>query len=498
MIKQMINKIKNNPLIMNSIILISLSMIVKVLSLLNRIVMTRLLGTDGISLYVLCVPTIMLFTSIGSFSLNVAMSKLVSENLATKSYSIKSILAKGVITGLFSSIVSILILILIAKPLSQILLKNDFTYYPIMFSILFIVISSLNNAIKGFYIGLNKINISSIASLIEETTRIIAIVIIFVFYNTQNQITGVIIAIIAMTIGELLSLLYELVFLNKYLKLNTSVNQIPYKIVISNSLPTLLSRLLGNFTFFLEPIIYTLILTSLNKSQNDITANYGIVNGYILPIITLSSFFSISISTVILPNISKNFALKNINLVRYYTKKSILVCLIPGILLSVLLTLYCKEYMLLIYGTSLGYDLVQKFAFFFIFMYITSPIIAIIQAIGKSKFYLYISLLMSIVKIVLIYLLSIIPTIAFNSLLLSILITSIVSTFIYYFFLKKEIEFHYNKELPLKIIILSAIPLMFGYVLKLLNLHYVIASTLIFLFFLLMFKLTKPLIVDDK
>ena len=163
-----------------------------------------------------------------------------------------------------------------------------------------------------------------------------------------------------------------------------------------------------------------------------------------------------------------------------------------------LLTLYCKEYMLLIYGTSLGYDLVQKFAFFFIFMYITSPIIAIIQAIGKSKFYLYISLLMSIVKIVLIYLLSIIPSIAFNSLLLSILITSIVSTFIYYFFLKKEIQFHYNKELLLKIIILSAIPLMFGYVLKSFNIHYIISSLLIFLFFLLMFKLTKPLIVDDK
>ena len=76
----MIKKYKANFLIKNTLILISSSLIIKALSLLNRIVITRLLGQDGISLYVLTLPTIMLLCSISGFSLNITLSKITAEN----------------------------------------------------------------------------------------------------------------------------------------------------------------------------------------------------------------------------------------------------------------------------------------------------------------------------------------------------------------------------------------------------------------------------------
>lgn len=496
MIKKIISKIKNNSLIMNSIILIIFTMAVKVLSLINRIIMTRLLKTDGISLYVLSIPSIMLFTSIGSFSLNVSMTKLVSENLGTKKYSLQSILKKGISISIISSLSSIILLLVLSRYISQELLHNTLTYYPIVISAPFILISSLNNLIKGYFNGLSKIGISSSASFIEELSRIITIVIIFFLIPVNDIKAGLICAIISMTLAELISLIYQCFFLKNVVSKNG--DEISSKEIIQTSTPTLLTRLLGNFTYFLEPIIYTLALGFSGVDNDLIQYNYGIVNGYILPIISICSFFSMAISTVVLPKISKYYAIKKYSQVKYYTKKSIIICLIPGILISILLMLFCDKYMLLIYGVNEGYEIVEKMSFFFIFQYISSPIISILQGIGKSKFHFEISVLFSFFKIALIFVLSLIPSISFDSLILAIIATSSASTIINYYYMKKEINFTFNKVSLIKIITITIFPLLIGIILKQLLINYLISSIVVTLVFLIFVQITNILSIDDK
>jgi hypothetical protein len=64
-------------------ILIITSLIIRLLSLFNRIILTRLLGNDGINLYVISLPSIMLYMSVAGFSLNTALSKVIAENTVT-------------------------------------------------------------------------------------------------------------------------------------------------------------------------------------------------------------------------------------------------------------------------------------------------------------------------------------------------------------------------------------------------------------------------------
>ena len=73
------NKKQNNTFFINTLIIIITNFVVKMLGLINKIAITRMLGTNGMSLYVLSFPTIMLFISIAGFSLNITISKLVSE-----------------------------------------------------------------------------------------------------------------------------------------------------------------------------------------------------------------------------------------------------------------------------------------------------------------------------------------------------------------------------------------------------------------------------------
>lgn len=497
MIKKIVSIFKSNKLLMNSFILVITSLIVKILSLINRIIMTRILGTDGISLYVLIVPTIMLFNTISCFSLNISITKLISENEATKEYSQKSILKKGIILSFIFSTLTILSFCLFLHPISYTFLKNKDTFFPLLTSCIFFPISSLNNTLKGYYNGINKIHISSISSLIEEIIRIITIIIIFIFFDMSDKIVGVCYAVLAMIVGELFSLVFQIIKINKLLT-SDKAKTIKCKEIINTSLPTLLSRLLGNTTYFLEPIVYTLILSYLNYTSDEITYQYGITNGYILPIISMCSFFSLSISTAILPNISKYYALKEFDKVKYYTNKSIIICLLPAILFSTILKFYCQDYMQLIYGETNGSSLVSIFAYFFIFTYISSPIISTIQAIGKSSIYLKISFYSSIIKIILIIIFSLIPMINFNSLLLSLLTTSIISTFIYYNLLKKEIQITFGLIQIAKIILLIVLAYTTALLINSLKLNYIFSSFIISLLFIIYVKLTNVLKIDNK
>ena len=54
-------------------------LLTKVLGMLIKIIMSRLIGTEGLGLYMMVLPTFSLFIGIGQFGLPTALSKLVAE-----------------------------------------------------------------------------------------------------------------------------------------------------------------------------------------------------------------------------------------------------------------------------------------------------------------------------------------------------------------------------------------------------------------------------------
>ena len=69
-----------NKFVLSTFILIIGGFFTKIISMFIRIVMTRLLGTYGIGVYMLISPTFMLLISLASLGLPVAISKLVAED----------------------------------------------------------------------------------------------------------------------------------------------------------------------------------------------------------------------------------------------------------------------------------------------------------------------------------------------------------------------------------------------------------------------------------
>ena len=487
--KKNIFKLKNS-LVRNTIILIICSLLVKGLSLFNRIVLTRLLGNDGISLYIIALPSVMLFMSIAGFSLNIALAKIVSENLITKKYSNKTILKKSLFIGIISSLVATTILLLIIKPLTTEWLKQENTFYPIISIIIFLPFIVCNNIMRGYYNGINKVNISAYANVIEQVARIAFSTLILILLSKYGIVFSVTMAIFSMGIGEIISLIYEIVLLKKNI-IHVKGESSPTKEILSIAFPTTASRLITSFTTFLEPIIFTLALTLTGYSKNNIIYKYSEVNAYAIPLITMFSFVSTSIATSIIPSISQNYADKKYDIVRNLIEKSLLFSILPGILITSILFNFSEEYMQLIFGTNIGSNYVKLFIFPFLLFYIEPPIISILQAIGKSKQLFIFSIISNIIKLTLIFSLTFINKIFYHSLIIAMVLNSVLVTLTTLFYLKNIINLKFKSQKLISIIILIILILTTTYLLKLKINNFIIASIISGILSIIYIKILK-------
>ena len=67
-----------NKFIKSTLILIIGGMITKIIGMVIRIAMTRMLGAEGIGIYMLIMPTFTLLIALAQFAKPIAISKLVS------------------------------------------------------------------------------------------------------------------------------------------------------------------------------------------------------------------------------------------------------------------------------------------------------------------------------------------------------------------------------------------------------------------------------------
>lgn len=420
---------KRKKIIGNTIILIISSLIIKALGLLNRIFLTRSLGNTGISLYALIMPTIMLFISLSSLSLNTAMIKVSSK------YKTKKVIVSGISIAIITSSITSILLLLSLKTISITLLKQIDTYYPILCSIPLLYFTSISSVIRGYFTGIEKMQITSFANIIEQLSRILFTILLFLIFKNQSTLFYVVISILVMSIGELSSLLFTIINLKKIKHKNIEINKIKIKKeLLDIAVPSTVSSIISNITFFLEPIIFTFVLTKQNFLPEDILYKYSEVTAYAIPMITLFSFVSGSISMAVMPKLSVSCD----NAISSFLSTIITLTIIPSLFISLILHNYSDELCLLLFKTKIGSNLVKKYIYFFIVFYFISPFSTVLLSTGKSKLLFVYSTIVHVIKILSLFVL---PLFTNDSLILSYLLSHVLLFVLLFSFLIKKYHF---------------------------------------------------------
>ena len=426
-----------NKFIKSTIILVIGGLITKILGMVIKIALTRTIKTEGISLYMLALPTFNLFITLCSLGVPTAITKLVSERKRKSKKIVLPIIPIILIYNLFL----IAILFVIAKVLSNNLLHNHNTYFPIIAigaTLPFICISSV---IKGYFFGKEKVFPNTLSNIVEQLIRLLLTITIVAKMMEFGLVTAVTSVVLINIISEFSSIIVLILFLPKE-KINREDFKIDNSIIkeiMGISLPTTGSRLIGSITYFFEPIILTNVLKYVGYSTEYITLEYGIISGYVYPLLLLPSFFTMAISSAILPVVSNSYSHRNYNYTKLKIRQALFFSLLIGIPVTLIFIFLPEIPLKLVYNTNLGPKYIPYVAPFFILHYIQAPLTSSLNGMGYSKEAMKGTIYGGIVKIISLIVFSLFK-IGLWSLIISSILNIMTVTIHHIYFVKKYLK----------------------------------------------------------
>lgn len=372
-----------NKFIKSTITLIIGGLITKILGMVIKVVLTRTIGTEGISEYMLILPTFNLFITLCNLGVPIAITKLVSE----KKKSSKKIVIPTTILILLYDFFLIFLILVSAKYLSSNLLHRESTYYPIIAigaTLPFIAVSSI---IKGYFFGKEKVFPITLSNIIEQISRLVLTVLVVSKMLKYSLVAAVTSVVLINILSEGASIVILLFFLPKdnITKEDFHRDNKIIKEILGISIPNTMSRLIGSVTYFLEPIILTNILKTVGYTSDYITTSYGIINGYVYPLLLLPSFFTLAISSAILPVVANSYSNKNYTYTKKKIRESLFFSLLIGIPVTLIFIFIPSIPLKLVYNTSLGLEYISITAPFFLLHYIQAPLTSSLNGMGYSK-----------------------------------------------------------------------------------------------------------------
>lgn len=413
--------------IKSTIILLIGGLITKLLGMIIKIVMSRLIGAEGLGLYMMILPTFSLFITISQFGLPVALSKLVAEDTKNN----KRLMFSIIPISLIINFILILIILLIAPYLSNSLLHNKNTYFSILAIAVVIPFTTISSITRSYFFGKQQMFPHVISNITEDVIRLIIMLIGIPFFLPKGITYTVCFIVLSNVLSELASILVLFLFLPKNFKIKKR-DLIPNKTYIKESLsigvPNTTGRFIGSIGYFLEPIILTSVLLYSGYSQSFITREYGILSGYVMPLLLLPSFFTMAISQALLPVVSKEYVKGNNNSVKRKIKQGIGFSLLVGLPATILFLIIPEFFLSLIYHTNLGVDYMRILAPICLFQYIQAPLSSSLDAMGKSKDVMASATLGMITRTVLLFICSLLK-IGLYGLIIAIGVNVIVVTF---------------------------------------------------------------------
>lgn len=429
-------KIRKNKFIASTFILMLSGLSTKVLGLIIKVIFTRIVGSTTISLYTIVMPTYSLILTIGTFAMPTTIAKLIAQK------NNKKVLNKALKIIVLLNISIILIMFLSSRFIASTLLKEPNAYYLLIAMALTLPFSSIACIFKGYFYGIQKNYPHVLSNTIEQIIRLILILTVIpklIKYSYVHAAVGLILTFLFTEGASIITFSFCMNKSDLKTMFSFKNNNFDSKEILSLSVPSVSSRIIGNICYFFEPIILTNILLFKGYSNSFILSEYGAYNAYAISTLTIPSFFINAISLALIPEISKFNEEGNILYVKKRLKEGIFFSFIIGLFSTFIIYIFRYRLLLFLYKTTLGVNYIKYLAPFFILFYFENIFASFMQAIGKAKITLRITVVSSIIKLVSLASLSFLK-IGIYSLLISEIINILFVVSINYFYIHSYLK----------------------------------------------------------
>lgn len=322
----MSDKIKKSIVIQGSILAMA-GIISKIIGFIYRIPMANIMGNTGNGLYSVAFGIYNIALTMSSYSMPIAVSKLMSERLAGKRYKdADKVFKRALLFAMTTGLIACLVLFFGAGIIAGIY-KRDGLERPLRVLAPTVFVVAMLGTCRGYFQGHRNMVPTAISQVIEQIINAIVSVVaagVFVRSCSDEALTGSYGAM-GGTMGTLAGataalLIFVMLFIARRGERKSELsgddvvtedNAIIFKCIILTVIPVIISQTIYQFGYTLDDFLYGNILALKNVDKTFATESQGVFNTQYNQMINLPVAIATAMASATLPSVVMSFTNKD-------------------------------------------------------------------------------------------------------------------------------------------------------------------------------------------
>ncbi|SDE60174.1 stage V sporulation protein B [Paenibacillus sp. UNCCL117] len=407
--------------IKGTMILLAAGIINRILGFIPRMALPRVIGAEGIGLYQMGWPFLVVILTVVTGGIPVAVAKLVAAAEAEGNEArVRSIFRIALTLAGTLGLAFTGIILFGARWITDHLFTDPRVYYTFLCMTPIVPLVAVSSVYRGYFQGRQNMIPTALSQVTETLVRIVT-VLAFAYmmlpYGISYAAAGAMVGVLA---GEIAAMLVLLLLYKRDFKqqkpaaslsaAQTSSKRKPafggpsnFKQLLRLALPVTGSKLVGSGSYFLESILIVQSLAAAGVATAMATAQYGALQGMVIPVLMLPSALTYSLAVSLIPSLSEAAAKGDMKTIHMRLHQSLRLALVTGAPFSILMYVLAEPICTYMYAQPEVGAMLRLMAPAALFIYLQAPLQAALQALDKPGAALINTLIGSAVKLSLIY-----------------------------------------------------------------------------------------------
>lgn len=407
--------IKIPNLLLATIILSISNIIVRGLGFIYKIFLSNVIGEQGLGIYHIVFNFLMICVALTTTGIPTALSCFISttntlkNKKGTNTYFISTLYIAFFIAFFISVFVS-----LNSHFLAQKFLHNSNLNLFILAVCPAVVLITISNVLRSYFYGIKKVVVPAIGQVLEQISRILFLVLVFYYIKNEGIICYS--ALLAISIGETVNIIFITINLykdsniyNKY-----TINMKDFKKAstetLKRSVPITCNRMTSIILQSISSIIIPSRLLLANMTYSEALGAYGIISGMVMPFVYLPFSVGSALVVNLIPSISGEVALKSNKVLIKKIIFSIGLTLFFGISCSFLFYFFGGPLCTLVFKNETAGIYLKAMFLAPIFLSLNQTLSAILHGIKKELISSFNNILGAVIQLIFLYFLLPIPS----------------------------------------------------------------------------------------
>ena len=416
-------KTNNHKFLKGTLILTISSIVVKVIGSLNWIILSRVMGGEGIGLYQMGFPIYLMAITVSSAGIPVAISIITAEKLAQKDYlgaqrvfhiSLRLLLLTGLI---FSGA----LLFGAGWLIDNHLIRDGRAYYSIIALAPAVFFVTFLSSFRGYLQGWQIMTPTAASEIVEQLTRVVTMI----FFANMLMPRGLAYAAGGASMGAgvgafcgLLVLCWFYARLKKQFHNEINNQKVEFakesswdvvKRLVRLALPVSMSSLMLPVVANLDLLIVPARLEVAGFNVSEATEMFGYLTGMAVPLINLSTILTASLAISLVPAISESRIMKDQAGIKAKLKTAFSVTSIITIPCTIGLFILAEKIATMIYNAPNAAPAIQTMSTAIFMLGLHQVSTGILQGLGKTTIPVINMIIAATTKVVLSWVLTAIP-----------------------------------------------------------------------------------------